>query len=455
MPRSTGAGIHGVGQVPRLLALHLVHVLDRIKIAAVGVVLSQRAFAVLAPEIGMADVVIVGNADRRPVAHHVAELQTELDPARRVLGVTIGLVAREEQQVGILRLRLSMNLGPQAGGAAGIARHVRDDDLVLVHRVAPDEALEHRLLAVPHAVGHVLRRVPFLDAEMRVPAGIEHLRFRDFDPRAVALHFQPRLPRLAGLQRKKLRRHFQHAAMLRVEREGDDLIARHIHRRRRRLALALVSALARCGHAFGPPFANRKRVEIRKLRAKRLRRLRGRQRAGRDGDHAGSCDGEFNGSASVHKSRPILPNAQPGASKCSGDCGPALTHHPGGERPNSPPEVSKSENTLLDGNPVSGRITPMSTGAKSDSVWFTTKGQVVIPMWLRKQFHIEDGTKAVVQATPEGILLKPVTSVTIRRLKGILKRKPGDKPFAAEWAEHKREEKELEEAKYARSTGSR
>lgn len=101
------------------------------------------------------------------------------------------------------------------------------------------------------------------------------------------------------------------------------------------------------------------------------------------------------------------------------------------------------------------RFLPMSTAAKSDSVWFTTKGQVVIPMWLRKQFHIEDGTKAVVQATPEGILLKPVTSVTIRRLKGILKRKPGAKPLAEEWAEHKREEKELEEAKYARSTGSR
>ena len=101
------------------------------------------------------------------------------------------------------------------------------------------------------------------------------------------------------------------------------------------------------------------------------------------------------------------------------------------------------------------RFLPMSTAAKSDSVWFTTKGQVVIPMWLRKQFHIEDGTKAVVQATPEGILLKPVTSVTIRRLKGILKRKPGAKPLAEEWADHKREEKELEEAKYARSTGSR
>ncbi len=61
--------------------------------------------------------------------------------------------------------------------------------------------------------------------------------------------------------------------------------------------------------------------------------------------------------------------------------------------------------------------------------------------------------KAVVQATPEGILLKPVTAVTIRRLRGILKRKPGDPHFAEEWAEHKREERELEKAKYARSTG--
>ena len=97
----------------------------------------------------------------------------------------------------------------------------------------------------------------------------------------------------------------------------------------------------------------------------------------------------------------------------------------------------------------------MSTITKTHSVWFTTKGQVVIPAWLRKQFHIEDGTKAVVQATPEGILLKPVTSVTIQRLRGILKRKPGDKSFDEEWAGHKREEKELEEAKHARSTGSR
>ena len=90
---------------------------------------------------------------------------------------------------------------------------------------------------------------------------------------------------------------------------------------------------------------------------------------------------------------------------------------------------------------------------KADTVRFTTKGQVVIPLRLRKQFQIEDGTKAVVQATAEGILLKPVTAASIRRLRGILKLKPGDKSFAEEWAEHKRGEMELEEAKYARGAG--
>ena len=104
---------------------------------------------------------------------------------------------------------------------------------------------------------------------------------------------------------------------------------------------------------------------------------------------------------------------------------------------------------------MNGIFTAMNAPNKSDAVWFTTKGQVVIPAWLRRQFHIQDGTKAVVQATPDGILLKPVTAAMIEGGFGLLKRKPGDKPFAEEWAEHKREEKELEEAKYARSTGSR
>lgn len=95
----------------------------------------------------------------------------------------------------------------------------------------------------------------------------------------------------------------------------------------------------------------------------------------------------------------------------------------------------------------------METTTKVDAVWFTTKGQVVIPLRLRKQFHIEEGTKAIVEATPEGILLKPVTAALIKRGRGIAKRKPDDKPFAQWWSEHKAEDIALEEAKYARSTG--
>lgn len=87
----------------------------------------------------------------------------------------------------------------------------------------------------------------------------------------------------------------------------------------------------------------------------------------------------------------------------------------------------------------------MSMTEKPETVWFTTKGQVVIPLRLRKQFEIEDGTKAVVQATPEGILLKPVTAALIKRGRGILKRKQGSKPLVEDWAEHQEQERALEE----------
>jgi AbrB family looped-hinge helix DNA binding protein len=87
----------------------------------------------------------------------------------------------------------------------------------------------------------------------------------------------------------------------------------------------------------------------------------------------------------------------------------------------------------------------MPETSKIETVNFGTKGQVVIPRQLRKQFGIEEGTKATVTATPDGILLKPVTAAFIRSGRGILKRKQGGKPFAEEWAEHKKQEKEMED----------
>ncbi len=65
----------------------------------------------------------------------------------------------------------------------------------------------------------------------------------------------------------------------------------------------------------------------------------------------------------------------------------------------------------------------MNVPTKAETVYFSIKGQVVIPRRLRKEFEIEEGTRASVQATPEGILLKPVTAKFSRSLRGSLKGK--------------------------------
>ena len=65
----------------------------------------------------------------------------------------------------------------------------------------------------------------------------------------------------------------------------------------------------------------------------------------------------------------------------------------------------------------------MNAATKSESVYFSVKGQVVIPRRLRKEFEIEEGTRSYVEATPEGILIKPVTAKFIRGLRGSLKGK--------------------------------
>ena len=58
---------------------------------------------------------------------------------------------------------------------------------------------------------------------------------------------------------------------------------------------------------------------------------------------------------------------------------------------------------------------------KSATVAFTVKGQVVIPRSIRREFEIEDGTRAIVQTTADGILLKPITRKYIRSLRGKYK----------------------------------
>ena len=58
---------------------------------------------------------------------------------------------------------------------------------------------------------------------------------------------------------------------------------------------------------------------------------------------------------------------------------------------------------------------------KADEVTFSVKGQIVVPGWLRREFGIERGTKALVYRDGEGIVLKPLTLQRYRTMRGSLK----------------------------------
>jgi AbrB family looped-hinge helix DNA binding protein len=53
----------------------------------------------------------------------------------------------------------------------------------------------------------------------------------------------------------------------------------------------------------------------------------------------------------------------------------------------------------------------------------TVKGQIVIPVELRRKYRIKAGTKINVIDTGEAILLKPVTEESLKQLQGRLKGK--------------------------------
>jgi AbrB family looped-hinge helix DNA binding protein len=63
----------------------------------------------------------------------------------------------------------------------------------------------------------------------------------------------------------------------------------------------------------------------------------------------------------------------------------------------------------------------MKTTDKTDTIHFSVKGQIVIPRWLRKEFEIEEGTRALVYQEGDAIVLKPITPRHIKNLRGSMK----------------------------------
>ncbi len=63
----------------------------------------------------------------------------------------------------------------------------------------------------------------------------------------------------------------------------------------------------------------------------------------------------------------------------------------------------------------------MKTTSKTNTIHFTLNGQVAIPRWLRKEFGIEEGPRALVYKAGDAIVLKPITPRHIKNLRGSLK----------------------------------
>jgi AbrB family looped-hinge helix DNA binding protein len=56
----------------------------------------------------------------------------------------------------------------------------------------------------------------------------------------------------------------------------------------------------------------------------------------------------------------------------------------------------------------------MKPTTRTDTIYFTVKGQVVIPRWLRKEFEIDEGTRVQVYAEGDHITL-PVPNPPLKR----------------------------------------
>lgn len=61
---------------------------------------------------------------------------------------------------------------------------------------------------------------------------------------------------------------------------------------------------------------------------------------------------------------------------------------------------------------------------KMESSVVTTKGQLVIPVRLRRRFGIKKGTKVIFAEDNGRIIIQPVTPDYIRGLRGSLKKQP-------------------------------
>ena len=82
--------------------------------------------------------------------------------------------------------------------------------------------------------------------------------------------------------------------------------------------------------------------------------------------------------------------------------------------------------------------------------YVTAKGQLTIPVQLRRKYNIKKGTRVTFVEDNGKIVMQPVTREFIESFRGIFKLKPGEKSATRELIEEHAEEVRREEKKVAR-----
>ena len=110
-PASNRSRVEWIGQVAGLCPFNLFYVFDGSGVTAVITGPRMGESAALAPEIALADVVVVRDCDGRYVADDFAEIPAELEPVGVMPRVVIDLVSGEKEKIGLKLLDVLDNIG--------------------------------------------------------------------------------------------------------------------------------------------------------------------------------------------------------------------------------------------------------------------------------------------------------------------------------------------------------
>lgn len=91
--------------------------------------------------------------------------------------------------------------------------------------------------------------------------------------------------------------------------------------------------------------------------------------------------------------------------------------------------------------------------ANPETAYVTSKGQVVVPVRIRRKFGIKAGTRLNFQEENGRIVVQPVTRDFIDSFCGVFKLKPGEKSAVQELLEDRARERAREDREPDRDVG--